>query len=56
MALVVFDGGTPGTNGDELRWKWYGKNHPHVSVPDHIELGELCQKEIISGNLVVHVK
>lgn len=56
MALVVFDGGTPGTNGDQLRWKWYGENHPHVSIPDHIELGELCQKEIISGNLVVHVK
>ena len=56
IALVVYDGGSPGTNGDELRWKWYGKNHPHVSIPDHIELGELCQKEIISGNLVVHVK
>jgi hypothetical protein len=56
MALVVFDGGSPGTNGDKLKWKWYGENHPHVSIPDHIELGEKCQKEIISGNLVVHVK
>ena len=56
MALVVYDGGTPGTKGDELRWKWYGENHPHVSIPEHIELGELCQKEIIGGNLVVHIK
>jgi len=56
MALVVLDGGTPGTNGDQLRWKWYGKNHPHVSIPDHIKLGEMCNKEIIGGNLVVHVK
>lgn len=56
MALVVYDGGTPGTKGDELRWRWYGENHPHVSIPDHIELGELCQKDIISGNLVVHTK
>jgi len=56
MELVVYDGGTPGTNGDELRWKWYGENQPHVSATDHSELGDLCLKEIIEGNLVVHIK
>jgi len=60
---MVYDGGTPGADGDEIEWKWFYKsssNKPHWPVSDTIlqwsdfESWHLCQKEIIGGNLVVH--
>ena len=56
VGLAVYDGGTPGTNGDELRWKWYKEYVPDAAATNHGELGNMCKKEIIGGNLVVHLQ
>lgn len=57
IGVKVYDGGSPGTNGDTMHWKWYGGHNPNEpSVEGPQGWGEMCEKTIISGNLVVHVK
>ncbi|MCB0674373.1 MAG: hypothetical protein KDC59_20700 [Saprospiraceae bacterium] len=51
------DGGTPGTNGDAIARKWFSAmdaSIPNIQSPD--TWPHLCTKEILSGNLAVHVK
>ena len=61
VAVVVDDGGTPGTNGDTLRWSWFadpydpaGSYAPPPSITDLGAWPELCDKPILGGNLVTH--
>ena len=56
LGVKVQDGGSPGTNGDTIGWKWYAGNNPNTpSLENHGEWKEMCLKEIIAGNLVVHL-
>lgn len=49
------DGGTPGTNGDGITWKWFDAANPNVPVLEDLSTwSHLCAKTIISGNIVVH--
>ncbi len=55
IGVKVYDGGSPGTNGDTMHWKWYAGNNPNEpSVEGPQGWGEMCDKTIVSGNLVVH--
>lgn len=57
LAVTVIDGGTPGKNGDEIAWKWFGVNNPNQ--PDLEKpggWGDLENRTIVEGNLTVHVK
>lgn len=57
VAVSVYDGGSPGTNGDIIHWRWFGGNNPNIPAIDgQSGWGNLCDKEIVGGNLVVHVK
>lgn len=57
IEVRVHDGGSPGTNGDLIKWKWHVSNTSHeTSENDHTNGEEKCNKEIIEGNLVVHLK
>ena len=57
IGVKVYDHGSPGTNGDTIGWKWYGGNNPNIpSLDNNGGWAEMCLKEIIEGNLVVHVK
>ena len=56
LGVKVYDGGSPGTNGDTIGWKWYAGNNPNTpSLENHSEWEEMCLKEIVAGNLVVHL-
>lgn len=56
LGVKVFDGGTPGTSGDTIGWKWFSANNPNTpSLDSHGEWAEMCLKEILAGNLVVHL-
>jgi len=49
------DGGTPGTNGDGVTWKWFDAANPNVPVLEDLSTwSHLCAKTIIAGNIVVH--
>lgn len=49
------DGGTPGTNGDGITWKWFDAANPNVPVLGDLSTwSHLCGKTIIGGNIVVH--
>jgi hypothetical protein len=57
IAVKVIDGGTPGINGDEIHWKWFSPNHQRLpDVKGNTGWGQICQKYIAAGNLVVHIK
>ena len=57
IAVSAYDGGSPGTNGDVIHWRWFGGNNPNTPAIDgQSGWGNLCDKEIVGGNLVVHVK
>ena len=53
LGVKVQDGGSPGTNGDTIGWKWYAGNNPNT--PALGEWKEMCLKDIVAGNLVVHL-
>lgn len=57
VAAKVIDGGTPGTNGDLLSWRWFYNDAEHTH-PVISEFGswppQFCDKPILGGNLVVH--
>ncbi len=56
LGVKVYDGGSPGINGDTIGWKWYAGNNPNIpSLENHGEWEGMCLKEIIEGNLVVHL-
>ena len=63
----AMDGGTPGVNGDRISWKWKGPLEPKVlqilgAIAEGADVGEiqwpckLCEKEIIGGNLTLHIR
>lgn len=61
VAAVAYDGGTPGTSGDRVTWSWFDEPTdlhptylPPLSITDHDDWPELCEKSIVGGNLVVH--
>lgn len=57
LAVTVIDGGTPGNNGDEIGWKWFGVNNPNQPVLENpAGWGSLENRNIVAGNLTVHVK
>lgn len=57
LAVTVIDGGTPGSNGDLMGWKWFGNNNPNIPTLDKPSgWGGLENRVVIAGNLVVHVK
>jgi len=51
VLVKVHDVGTPGTNGDGIAWKWMA---PGTDLDLSLEPKQMCKKEIIGGNLVVH--
>ena len=56
IGVKVYDGGSPGTNGDTIGWKWFAGNNPNTpSLEDHGQWRDMCDKEILAGNLVVHI-
>lgn len=56
IGVKVYDGGSPGTNGDSIGWKWYGGNNPNIpSLENQADWSEICFKDILAGNLVVHL-
>lgn len=56
LGVKVKDGGSPGTNGDEIGWKWYAGNNPNEpSLDDQSTWEGMCLKDILAGNLVVHL-
>jgi len=56
IAVKVSDGGTPGINGDSIHWKWYGPKQQLPDIQGKTGWGHNCQKNIVAGNLVVHIK
>jgi hypothetical protein len=57
LAVTVIDGGTPGKNGDEIAWKWFGVNNPNQpDLENPGGWGSLENRSIVEGNLTVHVK
>jgi len=57
IGVKVYDGGSPGTNGDKIGWKWYGENNPNTPASDvYPQWEQIHLKEILEGNLVVHLK
>lgn len=56
IAMKVKDLGTPGANGDHITWKWFDPNAYFVPDIDNIsDWPHLCKKEIIEGNIVIHL-
>ncbi len=57
IALKTHDGGSPGMSRDGITWKWFD---PEASfVPGIANISgwpHLCKKEIIGGNIVVHIR
>ena len=51
VLVKVHDVGTPGTDGDGIAWKWLA---PGTVLDLWLEPKQMCKKEIIGGNLVVH--
>ena len=49
LFVKTMDGGEPGTNGDQVWWKWYPSEKPTWA-----DEGDLVAKTIVSGNLQVH--
>ena len=55
IAVKVYDGGSPGLDNDTMHWRWHMGNNPNEpSVEGPQGWGEMCDKTIIAGNLVVH--
>lgn len=57
LAINIHDGGTPAVKGDGIAWKWFSgldTNLPDINSVD--TWPHLCVKEIIAGNLDIHVK
>ena len=60
----ALDGGTPAVKGDRISWKWFAPDAPKVlqiqqAIASDGEIPwpcKLCEKEILGGNLVLHVK
>lgn len=58
VVVKVHDGGTPGTAGDGIKWKWFAENSsskPSLPVPGPFTEPKLCKKTILGGNLVIHL-
>ena len=54
IALKTHDGGSPGKSNDKISWKWFApEDAPDISI---LSGYHLCQKEIIGGNIVVHIR
>jgi hypothetical protein len=57
IEVRVHDDDSPGTIGDLIKWKWHATNASHAPSGDNrTGWEEMCNKEIIEGNLVVHVQ
>jgi len=57
LVVNVLDGGSPGTNGDSISWKWFKAESPKLQqINEGDQWPTLCEKLIIGGNLVVHTK
>ena len=55
IAVKFHDGGTPGTRGDGITWKWFDPESPQAPIIEQWnEWSHLCKKTIIGGNLVIH--
>ncbi|HSG09244.1 MAG TPA: hypothetical protein VLA36_12865 [Longimicrobiales bacterium] len=60
----ALDGATPAVKGDRVSWKWFAPDAPKVlQIQQAIASGgeipwpcKLCEKEILGGNLVLHLK
>lgn len=54
LYVVVYDGGTPGTNGDQVWWDWNSSDE--ADAEQRVADGDTnsIEKGIIEGNLVVH--
>jgi len=55
IALKTHDGGSPGRSNDGIHWKWFALGD-EPDINNFFEWKKLCKKEIIGGNIVVHVK
>jgi hypothetical protein len=59
----ALDGATPAVMGDRISWKWFAPDAPKVlQIQEAIASGQeiswpckLCEKEILGGNLVLHL-
>ena len=55
IAVKLHDGGTPGTDGDGITWKWFDpENLSAPCIEEWNAWPHLCKKTIIGGNLVIH--
>ena len=56
LALKTHDGGTPGRTMDGITWKWFDPNGDFIPKIENIPFWpHLCKKEIIEGNIVIHI-
>ena len=55
LYVAVYDGGTPGTDGDTIGWKWVGTMAAAQTAVDTMD-EDVNDKPILAGNLVVHTK
>jgi hypothetical protein len=55
LAIKLHDGGTPGTDGDGITWKWFSGEDPELpQITDRASWPHLCKKMILEGNLMIH--
>lgn len=55
IAIKLHDGGTPGKGNDGITWKWFESSDTAAPVIENLNSWpQLCKKEILSGNIVVH--
>jgi len=56
LAVKTHDGGTPGRTMDGITWKWFDPNGDFIPGTENISSWpHLCKKEIIEGNIVIHI-
>jgi hypothetical protein len=57
LALKTHDIGTPGISNDRITWKWFDPGNYPTTQEMSVEpaIVHLCKKEIIEGNVVIHL-
>ncbi|HSG80879.1 MAG TPA: hypothetical protein VLC48_01410, partial [Gemmatimonadota bacterium] len=56
IAVKMHDGGTPGADNDGITWKWFAESYACTpQIEDFASWCKLCKKEIVEGNLVIHI-
>lgn len=56
IVLKTHDGGSPGMSRDGITWKWFPNTQFADGIGNTSNWPHLCKKEIIGGNIVVHLR